>query len=250
MLRTIVCDDERPALELMSELLIETGHVEIVAACQTPLEAIASINAGGVDLAVMDVEMPGMSGVDAFGQITISPKPLLLFATAHPEYAVEAFGIDAIDYILKPFDRLRVQKAVERALRFHRLIVESESEGEAEHASGREAGLETALRIRDGGRIFVIPHAEVIWIEAAGDYSLIHSIGRESVIRKTISSLESELPADRFVRVHRSAIICRDHVREVRLLTKGEAILRLTGDVTVRSSRSFKAAVTGLAPRK
>ncbi|MFN7054049.1 LytR/AlgR family response regulator transcription factor [Hyphomonas sp.] len=250
MLKTVVCDDERPALELMSELLVESGYVEIVAACLTPLEAIANINAGGIDLAVMDVEMPGMSGVDAFSQITVSPKPLLLFATAHPEYAVEAFGIDAIDYILKPFDRHRVHKAVERALRFHRLIAESEREDEADPASARDAGPQAALRIRDGGRIFVIPYAEVIWIEAAGDYSLIHSTGREAVIRKTISSLESELPAERFVRVHRSAIICRDHVKEVRLLTKGEAILTLTGDATVRSSRSFKAAVTGLAPQK
>lgn len=246
MLRTVVCDDEHPALELMSELLVETGHVEIIAACRTPLEAIANINAGGVDLAVMDVEMPGMSGVDAFGQITVSPKPLLLFATAHPEYAVEAFGIDAIDYILKPFDRLRVQKAVDRALRFHRLIAESEREGEADLSAARDGGPQQALRIRDGGRIFVIPHAEVIWIEAAGDYSLIHTVNREAVIRKTISSLEAELPEDRFVRVHRSAIICRDHVKEVRLLSKGEAILTLTGDASVRSSRSFKAAVMGL----
>ena len=126
MLKTIVCDDEAPAVELMEGMLRDTGQVAIEGTYLSVREAIDRINQGGIDLAVLDIEMPELSGVEASTQITADPKPLIVFATAHPEYAVEAFGIDAIDYILKPFDQVRVEKAVEKAARMHRLIAESE----------------------------------------------------------------------------------------------------------------------------
>jgi len=126
MLRTIVCDDEAPALELIEGMLRDTGEVAIEGAYLSVLDAIERINAGGIDLAVLDVEMPILSGVEASEQITVDPKPLIVFATAHPEYAVEAFGLDAIDYVLKPFDRHRIAKAVEKAIRFRQLIEQSE----------------------------------------------------------------------------------------------------------------------------
>lgn len=246
MIRTVVCDDEAPALELIETMLRETGLVTVEGAYRSVHEAIARINAGGIDLAVLDVEMPELSGVHASAHITADPKPLLVFATAHPEYAVEAFGIDAIDYILKPFDGQRVLKAVEKAVRMRRLI--SETEGEVSRAAEAPAPPETPgmLRIGDAGRYYFIPASDVIWIEAAGDYSLLHTASREAAIRRAIKNLESELPADKFVRVHRSVIVAVTHIREIRMLQKGEAQITLTNDVSVRTSRTYRDAVQAL----
>lgn len=237
-LKTVVCDDELPALELMTELLQETGEVTIAASCQSVDEALAVIEAGGIDLAVFDIEMPGKNGVEAFGDLTVEPKPLLIFATAHPDYALEAFAVDAIDYLLKPVDHNRVRKAVEKAMRLRTAIVSAEKEATSDVAT--QPG---TLTVRDVGHTYLVPHDQVIWIEAAGDYSLVHASGRQYAMRTTLRSLEQELPSDRFLRVHRSAIIGVQHVQEVRPLPKGEALVILTGGPEVKVSRSHRDAV-------
>lgn len=248
MLRTVLCDDELPALELLSDFLRSTGGVEIVASCQSIEQALAVINAGGVDLAVFDVEMPELSGVTAYQRITAVPKPLVVFATAHPEYAVEAFGVDAIDYLLKPLDQERVNRAVEKAVRLHGLIKEHDREGNDDPgADPDEAG--GYLRVRDAGRFHFIPYHEVLWIEAAGDYSLVHRLDRESAIRTPIKELAAQLPADLFVRVHRSAIVAVDRVAEIKMLPKGDAQIVLAGGAQVRGSRSFRAEIEAIIKR-
>ncbi len=247
MLRAIVCDDERPALDLVVAMLEETGEVEIVAARQCVTEALEIINRGGIDLAVFDVDMPQLSGVDAARAISIDPKPLLVFATAHAEYAVDAFDIDAIDYILKPVEQARVNHAVEKAVRLHRTIGHA-SDGGAISAPASGAGSlpNDLLQLRDGNRFYVVPLDDIIWIEAGGDYSLIHTGEGEIVVRRTLSSLEGSLPDERFLRVHRSYIIGRAHVREVRRMAKGEAEIHLSADIVVRSGRSYREAVSSL----
>lgn len=242
LLKTIVCDDEAPALELMEAMLHETGLVSVEGAFRSVRDAIDRINSGGIELAVLDIEMPELSGVDVSAHITADPKPLLVFATAHPEYAVEAFGIDAIDYILKPFDNQRVHRAVEKAVRLRRLISENEWETDASAPQDRP----DMLRIGDAGRFYFIPASDVVWIEAAGDYSLLHTANREAAIRRAIKSLETELPAGKFVRVHRSVIVAVAHIREIRMLQKGEALITLTNDVSVRTSRTYRDAVQAL----
>ncbi len=245
MLKTVVCDDERPALELLVAMLEETGAVEIVAALQSVTEAIAVIDQGGIDLVVLDIDMPGMSGVDAARSLRVDPMPLLVFATAHPEYAVDAFDIDAIDYILKPIEKARVRHAVEKAVRLDRSI--RKATGDRAVAAPALEGVERKpdlLQVRDGSRYYVVALGDIVWIEAGGDYSLIHTQTSEIVIRRTLSSLEESLPEDRFLRVHRSFIVGKEHVRQVRRMPKGEAEIHLTGSVTVRSSRSYRDAVT------
>jgi len=249
MLSAVVCDDEIPALELMSGLLTETGAVSIKASCHSVREALEIINHGDVDLVVFDIEMPELSGVDAYSQITATPRPLVIFATAHPEYAVEAFGVEAIDYILKPLTLERVAKAVKKAARLHSLIVKRE-EGALIEAPGREpADGSGVLRIRDAGKLYFVPHDDIIWVEAAGDYSLLHMKDRELTIRVPIKTLEAELPIASFARVHRSAIVSTTHVREINFLPKGEAHITLVSGSKVRTSRSYRDVVQSLAPR-
>lgn len=247
-IRTVICDDERPALDLLAGILRDTGKVEIIAQCQSAADALAVINAGGVDVVFLDVEMPELTGVEAVQDITIDPKPLIVFATAHAEYAVDAFGIDAIDYILKPIDTVRVERAVDKALRLLRLIQQGRERGSA--SGGEEPDLGTgsadALRLSDAGRHHIIPYEDIIWIEAAGDYSLLHRRGSELAVRRTISSLEQELPHEMFLRVHRSSIISARHVTQVQRRAKGEATLQLTGGTEVRTSRSYRAVIATL----
>ncbi len=246
MLKTVVCDDEAPALELTCALLQRTGQVDIVLASQSIHDVVDRVNEGGVDLLVLDIEMPGLSGVSAFEQVAVQPKPLLIFVTAHPEYAVDAFGVDAIDYILKPLDPGRVLKSVERAQRMRALIRAAEDEsGGASIASD----LGDTIKIRDSGNVYFVRYEDVRWIEAAGDYSLIHTEGRDYAMRATIRSLESQLPKNQFVRVHRSAIIAQKYVESVRLLAKGEALIMLTGGASVKASRSYRDVVRALTQR-
>lgn len=247
MLKAIVCDDERPALDLAVSMFRETGEIEIVADCQSVSEALELINRGGIDLAVFDIEMPGLTGVGAARAISVDPKPLLIFATAHAEYAVDAFDIDAIDYILKPIERSRVQQAVDKAVRLHKIIGHASDGGAISAPAPRMDGASRdVLQLRDGNRFYVVPLGDIVWIEAGGDYSLIHTCEGEIVVRRTLSSLENSLPAEGFLRVHRSYIVARGHVREVRRLAKGEAEIHLSSDVTVRSSRTYREAVSGL----
>lgn len=247
MLNVVVCDDELPALELMSSLLLDTGAVNLAASCQSVREALEVINRGSVDLVVFDIEMPELSGVDAYGQITAEPRPLVIFATAHPEYAVEAFGVDAIDYILKPFDFDRVHKSVEKAMRLRRLIVERERGAPIHAPQAEPEDLSGVLRVKDAGTFYFVPHKDIIWIEAAGDYSLLHMADRELTVRVAIKTLETELPINLFARVHRSAIVAKSHIREINLLPKGEAQILLEDDACVRTSRSYREVVQGLA---
>ncbi|RME64509.1 MAG: DNA-binding response regulator [Alphaproteobacteria bacterium] len=246
MLKTVICDDELPALELLTAVLLETGQIDVVAACQSIDEALVAINKGGVDLVVLDIEMPALSGVEAYGQITVQPKPLVIFATAHAEYAVDAFGVDAIDYILKPIDPDRVQKAVEKASRLLRLI-SARNHGLPLHADDRKpADLSGVLKIKDAGKVYFLPHADIVWIEAAGDYSILHTQKKEITVRVPIKALEAELPVSRFARVHRSTIISTGNIREIKSLPKGEAEILLSDDAAIRTSRSYRDVVQGL----
>lgn len=238
MLHCVVCDDELPALELMRSMLEEIGEVTIGGAFQAVGDAMAYVERGSVDLLVMDVEMPGMTGIEAFKSLSLDPKPLLILATAHPEYALDAFDVDAIDFLVKPFDADRVAKAVEKASRLHRLISASKPERVA--PSEGEGG---SLAIKNGSSVFLIPHGEIQWIEAAGDYSLVHTADREHAMRSTVTALESQLPPEQFVRVHRSSIVNVAAVDAVRTLPKGDAVLHLKSGREVKASRSYRDAV-------
>lgn len=224
-------------------MLRENGEIELVGAYLSATEALAAINSGGVDLAFFDVEMPELTGVQAAAGISFDPKPLLIFATAHPEYAVEAFGIDAIDFVLKPFDQARITKAIQKASRMLALIRSADQDAGEPIESGERKNV---LKVKDGGSYHFVPLEDILWIEAAGDYSVIHRAGRELAIRQTISSLGAALDGGQFFRVHRSHIVSKRHVVSVKRLAKGEAEISLTNGVIIKSSRSYADAVRSL----
>lgn len=251
-LRTLICDDEPPALELMATLLEGIRRVELVAKCLSAREALERINEGGIDLAIFDIEMPEMSGVDVISSIAFEPKPLLVFATAHAEYAVEAFDVDAIDYIVKPIEEDRVRRAIDKAERLHASIVASKDDGsQMIEDQDRAVAPDAILKVPDAGRIHFIAESEVIWVEAAGDYSIVHTReGKNFAMRATLASLQKKLAPGKFARVHRSAIIASGAIKAIKMLPKGEASILLEGDVTVRSSRTYRDTVRVLAERE
>ncbi len=247
MLKTVVCDDELPALELMESLVRDTGEVEIVLATQSILEALDLINQGQADLIIFDIDMPSLTGVEAVQKITVQPKPLLIFTTAHPEYAVDAFDVDAIDYVLKPLTPDRVRLAIAKAKRMHALIAASETAtGEDELVEDHADSGPEVLKVKDLGNVYFVPYGEVTSIEAAGDYSLVHTAERDYAMRKAIRTLEKDLPSSQFIRVHRSTIVAAQHVREVRTLPKGEASIILSSGKSIKASRSYREAVRRL----
>lgn len=246
MLKTIICDDEVPALELLGDMLRITNEVDLLGSYQSASEAITAINHGGVDLAFFDIEMPELAGVEAVAAIKVDPKPLVIFATAHPEYAVDAFGIDAIDFVLKPFDEDRIAKAVGKATRMVSLIRASGEVSDQMISEATHSDVEDVLKVQDGPSVYFVPFKDIIWIEAAGDYSVIHRLDRELAVRKTISSLESDLSGAGFCRIHRSHIVSIEHVSSVKRMAKGEAEIKMTNGVVVRSSRSYSHIVEAL----
>ena len=246
MLKTLICDDEQPALELLADMLGHIETVDLVGTYQSAEDAVLAINAGGIDLAFFDVEMPELSGVDAVAQITVEPKPLLIFATAHPEYAVDAFGIDAIDFVLKPFDESRIEKSVQKAVRMLMLIHSASEAANQLDPKPESDDVSDVLKVVDGGSVYFVTLKDIIWIEAAGDYSVIHRRDKELAVRRAISSLEAELDAESFIRIHRSHIVSKEHVSSIRRMAKGDAEIELSNGVTVRSSRSYSEKVEQL----
>lgn len=248
MLRALLCDDENPARGLLERILREFSDVEIIASLSSSEQALNIINRGEIDVAFLDVEMPVLTGVEAVNGITCEPRPLVVFVSAHPEYAVDAFGIDAIDYVLKPLTSERVRKAVDKAAHMRQLIGESQSSSDQSLSatSSNTSSTDQSLRVFDAGRLFVVPYTDIVWVEAAGDYSLIHRTSGEIALRRTLTALTRELPASHFKRIHRSSIVALDHISKVRKLSKGEAELTVTGDHVLRVSRSYREVVDHL----
>ena len=240
-IRTIIVDDERHARQKIRALLTSVGDVEIVRECANGDDAIRVIREVRPDLVFLDVQMPGRNGFDVVREVGDAAKHVV-FVTAFDQYAVRAFEVQALDYLLKPFDRARFEKTMQRA----RLQM-GEGEGLQEKLLAlveqvqqpRAAGLDR-LMIRSAGRITFLRVGEIDWIEAADNYVRVHA-GREShLIRETMTHLESELDRRKFVRIHRSAIVNIDAIAEIRALFHGDYSVLLRTGVEIPLGRSFR----------
>ena len=236
-LTTLLVDDEPLALDLLDAMLADHPVIELAGRCASGAAALERLADAPVDLVFLDVEMPGLSGIETAR--AMDPKPMIVFATAHAEFAVDAFAADAVDYVLKPFEQERVLAAVEKAAlqRAFRL-------------PGRALTVtrpRETLPVRDGRRTNLVPVREILWAEAAGDYALLHAEGVTHTARVTLRDLEGELEAAGFLRVHRSAIVREAAVSAVSPLPKGEAMLTLADGTQVKASRSYRAAIVRLA---
>lgn len=205
-IRTIIVDDEPVARTRLIRLLRAAPDIEIVGECSDGEAAVQAIRDDQPDLVLLDIQMPGMDGFDVLESLAPEERPVVIFVTAFDEYAVRAFEACALDYLLKPVAPERLMTAVQRAT--ERLAVRSDTPRAQER-----------FLVKDSGRVDVVPTDQIEWIEAAGNYAILHTPDRNHIIRQTMSSLESRLPAD-FLRVSRSAIL---NMRRVARLESEEA---------------------------
>jgi two-component system LytT family response regulator len=248
-IRTLVVDDEPLAREGLRMMLAHDADVEVVGECSSGRDAVAAVRRLRPDLMFLDVQMPEMNGFDVLAALQASGEtnlPSVIFVTAYDRYALRAFEVHALDYLLKPFDDERFSESLARAKRHLRLAhVSTLSErllSLLENYRTPEAGREymTRLSIKDAGRVLFLDVAEVDWIEAADYYVQLHVGGKSYLHRESMQRLEERLDPGRFLRIHRSAIVNRQRVKELR--HKGrELVCVLASGVSLKVARSQRA---------
>jgi len=227
MTRVLIADDEASARALIREYLADYPGVRIVGECRNGLEAAEVLSHEPVDLLFLDIEMPGRDGFEVLEQL-IEP-PVVIFSTAYGAHAVRAFEVDACDYLLKPYDRARFAVAMTKAL------------ANAPRTPRASRSPLDRLLVRDGRRIVPVRPKEIVWLEAADDYCVIHTLEDRILSSRGLGELEGYLSPQRFVRVHRSAIINLDYLIDLEKDGHGGMIAHLQGGAVVRVSRTRAA---------
>ncbi|HEY5925151.1 MAG TPA: LytTR family DNA-binding domain-containing protein [Kofleriaceae bacterium] len=226
-MRAVIVDDEPLAREGLRMLLAEYPDIQLVGEAGNGDDALALVQAVEPDLMFVDVQMPGMSGLELAAALPASSTPTIVFVTAYDEFALKAFDVHALDYVLKPIDEQRFAEAIRRAR------VQAQQ-------GARPAERPTKLSIRDGDAIVFVPIDDIDWIEAADYYVEIHAGQRSYLMRETMQRLQALLD-ERFVRIHRSRLVNRDRVREVRWENRSEMVVVTTSGVTLKVARSCRA---------
>jgi two-component system LytT family response regulator len=250
-IRTLIVDDESLARERIREMLEADPQIEAVGDCANGKEAIEAIAKLKPDLIFLDVEMPGIDGFEVLESLDPASMPVVIFVTAYDQYAVRAFEIYALDYLLKPFDRERFEKSVTRAK--EQLLRTSDTMSERilsalEQIKTRPVHLER-LVIKMNGHVFFIKAEEIDWLEAEGNYVRLHA-GKESyLLRDTITALEAQLDPKQFLRVHRSAIVNVDRIQELQPWFHGEYRIIMGEGVQLTLSRSYREKLHELLGR-
>jgi len=256
-INTLLVDDEPLALDYLRELLKAESDFEVVGQCRNGREALKVLGEGAVDLVFMDVQMPGMTGLEVIAEVQADILPMVVFATAYDEYAFTAFELNAVDYLLKPIDPERLASALQRCRDRYISQALLRDKGNVVSALNQmrrtDSSLESAdkahernkLPIKDGGQTYLVPFTDIDWIDAAGDYMCVHAEGQTHILRSTMKELEQRLPGY-FVRIHRSTIVNLNKVRTVEALPKGESLLHLGDEVTLKVSRNFRAGIQHL----
>ena len=242
-IRVLIIDDEPLARRRIKRMLGGDPDVEIIGDCASGRQALQMIRESEPDLVFLDIQMPEMDGFSLLEAVAPERLPLVIFVTAYDQYALRAFEFYALDYLLKPFDRGRVEKAIGRAQ--GRLSIEKGDElnqrtiALLEEIKARSHDL-GRLVIKSGGRVFFIKTEEIDWIEAEGKYVRLH-VGREShLLREAIGSLETQLDPAMFLRIHRSTIVNIDRIQELQPWFHNEYRVILRDGTELMLSRSCR----------
>ena len=266
-IRTLIVDDEPLARRGLELRLKDAADITIVRQCANGREAIAAIAEEAPDLMFLDIQMPGLSGLDVVAQVPQESMPMVVFVTAFDRYAINAFEAHALDYLLKPVDDARLAAALDRVRaqwQQKQAIVQREQlmalladvKGNGEISPESAAASPTDVRryarmlpIRAGRETIRLDVTTIDWIDAAGDYMCLHADGQTHVLRATMKELEDMLDPQVFQRVHRSTIVNLARVRSLRPHLNGECFLKLQSGQEVKLSRSFRDKVEMLLDR-
>src|SRR5215469_10173999 len=254
-IRTLLVDDEEIARRGLRVRLERAKEIEIIGECQNGVEAIETIDLLSPDLVFLDVQMPELSGFDVLRSVRPKVMPHVVFVTAFDQYAVRAFEVDALDYLLKPIDDERFAATLRHACKvmrgtrdvaYARQIAEAIASLTQNPAPAVDRLGSDKLAIPTRGRVMLIALADIDWIEAADNYVSVHVGKKAWLLRESISALDQRLTPKGFARIHRSTIVNAQRVTELRSLPTGEFAIVLADGTTLRMSRSYRAVLDQL----
>lgn len=246
-IRVLIADDEAPARRVIRSFLATRENVAIAGEAENGLQVVDAIRSLAPQLVVLDIQMPGMTGFEAIEAIGLEAMPIVIFATAYDEFALEAFDVNAVDYLLKPISRERFDRAFDRAVD----RVAGRSAPELERIGHLLASLPRAstplerVVVRQGERLFFVAARDIVHLTAEGNYVRIHTADGSHLIRDTLQRFESRLDPNRFARIHRSGLVNLDAIREIRAHLHGDYLVALQNGETVRLSRRYRERLLG-----
>lgn len=250
-LRALIVDDEAPARRALERMLRELPDVEIAGSVGDGLQALDALAGGGIELVLLDIEMPVLAGMELATRLYPQVSPAVVFVTAWPQHAARAFELQAADYLLKPVDPLRLQQALERA----------RTQLRTRNSDERIAALEAALRtlraqaqtadihqvwVEFGSGRLRLALEQIEWFAADGDYVQAHTAERGYLMRDSLNRLEAALSPSRFVRAHRSSLVNLDAVTRVTSTANGQLVLTTRSGANVPVGRRVRAKVRGM----
>jgi two-component system LytT family response regulator len=233
--RVVLVDDEPLARDTLRSLLANDERVQLVGEAVNGEQALELVRREKPELLFLDIEMPGLSGMQVAQALGPAERPAIIFTTAYEQYALQAFEVHAVDYLLKPFEDVRFQQALERALTY--------LGGEATLPVEAEGQFASRLSIHKEGRIEIIEVAQLRWVQAADQYVRLHTENGEILARRSMSDIEQLLDPERFLRCHRSAICALDRIRRLETMARGGGMAILDDQSEVPVSRSRVAAM-------
>ena len=249
-IRALIVDDEPFARERVRRLLTSDADIELVGECADGFAAVQMIEERAPDLLFLDIQMPGKTGFDVLEELDAEQTPVVVFLTAYDQYAVRAFDACALDYLLKPFDEERFERALHRAktqIRRDATLEDSEDDMASPFASREATGATNAAAtlerfvVKAAGRIFFLKADEVDWIEAYGNYVRLH-VGKSAyLLREPIGSMEARVDANRFLRIHRSALVNVERIREMQPMFHGQYTVVLHDGTQLTLSRRYRS---------
>jgi two-component system LytT family response regulator len=244
-MRILVVDDEPLARSGIQARLAQYPDVQVVGECETGQAAVMAIRDLVPDVVFLDIRMPDLDGFEVLRQLSPGKLPFVIFLTAYDRYAVDAFTVHAVDYLLKPIDDARLVRSLERARMRMNAATSKDMELRLRSllkqvtVNPAPPAYEVQFAVPTGRRIAIVATVDIDWVEASGDYVTFHVGQRSHLLRKTMNRLEEQLDPRRFIRIHRSVIVQVSRICELETLPNHEYLLRLTNGTRLRTSRRF-----------
>lgn len=258
-INVLIVDDEPLARRRIARLLRAEPDVDVVGECGTGREAVEALKANDVDLVFLDVQMPDLDGFDVVAEVGAEKMPSVIFVTAYNEYALKAFEVHAVDYLLKPVEAERFQRAFQRAREFLGRKGEAQSGRRlkallsqllneeripdvvtGEHIAPHPSRYVDRIMVKTDGRVLFVKVNDVDWFEAAGNYIRLHAQRQTYMIRETMNALESSLNPSQFARIHRATIVNLDRIRELQPWFAGDYVVLLHDGSQLKLTRTYR----------
>ena len=266
-IRVLIVDDEPLAREGIAAMLQGDAEVEIIGTCADGQTALTAIRTQRPDLVFLDVQMPKRDGFAVLAELKPEERPAIIFVTAYDQYAIQAFEICAIDYLLKPFRDARFAAALARAKTSIRQAREGDvgrrmeellehmratlNRGPERSLPAETGGSEASDRVvlKSGSDLHFVRKADIIWVESQADFIKVHTTGAAQLVRETLQSFEDRIPAEQYLRIHRSSLVNVDHVKKVTPALYGDYTVLMSDGTVLRLSRKNRAKLKQLISR-